>query len=159
MRAMESSYLSKRLAGVDQALEDGSARSPGELLDALRERLERLEPNHPSAYGPRPAEAQVEAAAPDQDVAAGAEDVPDDARPPRDTPDDGQVTDGGQPDSAAQPAEAEPEGGGWHQAQGGAGGVGRSEAGFEAGTGLIGQGDPYRPWFVDGEPGTPWFAE
>ncbi len=25
--------------------------------------------------------------------------------------------------------------------------------------GLGGPGDPYRPWFVDGEPGSPWFIE
>jgi hypothetical protein len=30
------------------------------------------------------------------------------------------------------------------------------EFGLFAGSGSA---DPYRPWFMDGEPGTPWFAE
>src|SRR5579859_2425641 len=42
-------YRTRPLAGVDQALAEGHAREPAELLDQLRERLDRLPQDHPSA--------------------------------------------------------------------------------------------------------------
>jgi len=52
---MDSPGRPRPLAGVDQALGEGRARQPTELLDQLRERLTRLDPSHPSA-SPRPAD-------------------------------------------------------------------------------------------------------
>lgn len=49
MNSMDSPHRQRPLAGVDQALGEGRARQPTELLDQLRERLARLDSNHPSA--------------------------------------------------------------------------------------------------------------
>ncbi len=149
MCSADWSDRSRRLAGVDRALGEGQARPPGELLDQLRERLGRLELNHPSAC-PRPA-GRVVAAARDAGEPAAFHD--EDAGHP------GELT--GESQGAAEPGSVT-------DAIGDAGVTDGASAGAEAGgaedwpplgPGRPGHGDPYRPWFMDGEPGAPWFAE
>lgn len=64
MSAMDAPRRQRPLAGVDQALGEGGARQPAELLDQLRERLARLDSNHPSAsrWPPDHGDAAVETA-------------------------------------------------------------------------------------------------
>jgi len=128
---------SRRLAGVDQALAGGGPRPPGELLGQLRERLGRLEPNHPSAYqAPDSGGAEPDSGA----DATDEDELPELAEEDQDEP----GPEMGRPDTLSVP--------------------GGSPADLGLGPplpdfGRPGRGDPYRPWFMDGEPGTPWFAE
>jgi hypothetical protein len=174
MSSMDSPHRQRPLAGVDQALGEGGARQPTELLDQLRERLTRLDSNHPSARPPDHSEMDVGTAtnAVDQaesiispDEPAGQDDVQEAGpleRSPADQDRRGQET-----------ADRDP-------ARTSAGGVnsgdGSSQAGpenisesasepdpgqFEADPGWgrrLAAGDPYRPWFAGDEPVTPWFA-
>ncbi len=178
MSQADRPYLTRPLAGVDQALGEGRARQPVELLDQLRERLDRLDPNHPSA-SPRSTgwdEAPGRDATPDQDVAAdpaadqaaGPGESGQDSRPDHpslrkagadrsreDQPGDQGA--GGSPAirHAGQPAPAGADG-----AVNGLGADGQSRVagdrvGEAAGTD---KGERYLPWFA-GESGTPWFFE
>jgi hypothetical protein len=153
-------YLTRPLAGVDQALGEGRARPPVELLDVLRERLDRLDPNHPSA-------SQASA---DTDEAPG-----------RDATDDRDVT----ADQVVSHAAARGENGRVSRGdqrgdRPGDRGVGEPPVVRQAGlpaaadSAVDGQaaepqvravdarradkGERYRPWFAH-EPGTPWFVE
>jgi len=142
-------YPARQLAGVDQALGEGRARRPVELLDQLRERLDRLDANHPSA-SQHPGEL-------DQ---AQAENV--------------QVS---RPECSSQRKEGSGDSRGEKLNDHGAGDPQAvSQAGHpivddnavaslatndlhrvaDARRGEA--GERYRPWFAD-EPGTPWFAE
>jgi hypothetical protein len=147
MCSADWSDRSRRLAGVDQALGDGRARPPGELLDQLRERLGRLELNHPSAYPQRAHAAARDAGEPD-----GFPDAEDSHL--------GELTDESQiaaeAGSGVTGAIADTDVADWGSAGAEAGRAGDRPL---LSPGRPGHGDPYRPWFMDGEPGTPWFAE
>ena len=123
-------------------------RAPGELLDELRLRLDRLAAGHPSSGRDLPDESAAEdeqawEADEDWDAADAAEDLELD----RDLP-DGPAADGGMPGGHAPPD---------------AGRAGRPASAADGGSGQLaagrpGGGDPYRPWFMTGETATPWFA-
>lgn len=126
------------------------ARAPGELLDELRLRLDRLASGHPSSsshdlpdQGPGEYAHEGESAG-----AREAADAADDQEPDRDLPDSpaagSDVPGGNAPPDAGRPggpASAAPDGG-----------SGRLMAGRP------GRGDPYRPWFMTGDTAAPWFA-
>jgi hypothetical protein len=163
--------FTRPLAGVDQALGEGRARQPVELLDQLRERLDRLDQNHPSS-GPRSTdrhEVRGQDATPDQgasadlaaDQAAAAGQSQQASRPERsslrkegaspsrdDQPGDqgaGEpppVSRPGQPAAADSVASGMADDGQYRVVQ----------------TGRTADGEPYRPWFAD-EPGSPWFVD
>jgi hypothetical protein len=141
---------------------DGRARPPGELLDNLRHRLSELPASHPSAQadlrsdrgpGQEPDQAAQGAGSQDEEFA------------------DAGSWPGGEfpsPHRAVDPGTAEPGQGGRREPGsrpgGWAGGAARATA-----TGLAAlatmelpararTGDPYRPWFMAGEPGAPWWA-
>lgn len=162
-------YLTRPLAGVDQAVGEGQARRPVELLDQLRERLDRLDPNHPSASQrnsdldqAQPWEGQ--AGIPDR---SSRQKASQDARPGGQPDDHGA----GEPQAAGQPgrpaadnpaAVRNPAAGNTVAGNTVAGNTGNDLAAdgqyravewHRAGT-----GERYRPWFAD-EPGAPWFAE
>jgi hypothetical protein len=108
MTGMDVPRRQRPLAGVDQALGEGSARQPAELLDQLRERLARLDSNHPSASR-RPADhgdAGVEAEAGDEVSAAAETSAVDEAKAggaikaDGEVKTDGQVKTDGEADSA-----------------------------------------------------------
>lgn len=153
-------YLTRPLAGVDQAVGEDGARRPVELLDQLRERLDRLDPNHPSASQrtsdldqaqPR----EVQAGSPDR---SSRQKESADASPGEQPNDHGAgepqaVRESGRPAAADNSAAAD------------------NRIADNMGTDLApdgqyrvmeshrtGTGERYRPWFAD-EPGTPWFAE
>jgi len=109
----------------------GAARPPGELLDQLWERLGRLAAGHPSAAS-REAEGDADgwpAAAADRSTGDADQPGDDQDRPTSD---------------ADRPPAPGP------------------EPAYEPGTVLRSDGrrsdDPYLPWFMDAEPGVPWFA-
>src|SRR5215472_1456741 len=162
--------FTRPLAGVDQALGEGRAREPVELLDQLRERLGRLDRNHPSASQGSADEQRAPAddAPPDQDAAAdrpagqaAAEGESAQAsRPDRssllkdgtDVSRDGQPGDqgAGEPPAVRQPGQ--PTG----AVDGLASGV--THDGHHRVVGLTSKREPYRPWFADG-PDAPWFVD
>ena len=144
---------------------DGRARPPAELLDNLRLRLSQLPENHPSAirhtsHDGRPACAPG---------GAPHDQGPLDPLAPRDRilPSESSEDLGG---SRATPARQD---GGQAPSGGSLGDLIRAVK--EAGDALAGsadagafsdvdmflggsQSEPYRPWFMAGEVGTPWFA-
>jgi hypothetical protein len=153
---------------------DGVARSPSELFDNLRLRLSQLAENHPSApqraepdsgpveSPPRPpdrvnAPERDEFARPDvagPDVARPDIARPDIARPDVTRPDVTRPEAEPGSDEFARPAPGAGTSGGDERAAAGAGG-GPGELGLP---GLPGASEPYRPWFLSGEPGAPWWA-
>lgn len=163
-------YLTRPLAGVDQALGDGRARPPVELLDRLRERLDRLDPIHPSASR-RP-----EAAAPGKAPDVGAE-----TESGEDAAEAGEVAESG--DDAGSPAGRESRDRLGHDrdlsadqpaapADGFSPADGPAADGFSSAEGPAAdsefrtvdvvradKGERYRPWFAADEPATPWFVE
>jgi hypothetical protein len=135
---------------------DGRARSPAELLDNLRLRLSQLPENHPSAFRDavnvreRPAER-------DGDTAGS----------PRSARDAVRASDERRPDAPA-PQDDDPAAGGGSLSD-------LIRAVRDTGDSLaesLGEGmltdigslpggipsEPYRPWFMSGDPGVPWFA-
>ena len=137
----------------------GGARSPSELFDNLRLRLSQLAENHPSAPqraepggGPRespPRRPGPADAVPEREQFAR----------PHAVPEHDEV---GGPAAAAEGATAA-------DAEGAAEAGERTGAGAGAGgalgalgeldlPGLRGASEAYRPWFMSGEPGAPWWA-
>jgi hypothetical protein len=188
MSAMDVPRRQRPLAGVDQALGEGSARQPTELLDQLRERLARLDSNHPSASR-RPADQAdpgVETSAveevkagsevkADSEVKAGNEaqtgDKADSATATADRPEARRNADqtGGDDrtggDGAGDPADPGPSAAEPTRAWSDGGspdahlpGNGPLDAGQDR-LKRAGSADPYRPWFATDESVTPWFAE
>ncbi len=182
MRPADRPSQARRLAGVDQALGEGQAREPADLLDQLRERLDRLATNHPSARRDQirpterpdaPAERPKRGADRREDTAA----PPGEGRPGEGRPGVGRPGVGrlgvGRPAEAAGPARSDDPGG---QGQGEPGGeepaFGDAPAGHpgaQFGPGAPG-GLPQAP-AADGRPGQhglgragtdepyrPWFA-
>lgn len=169
---MDSPHRQRPLAGVDQALGDGHARQPTELLDQLRERLTRLDANHPSAPPPDHSEMDagtatnaIDEAEPvvSPDEPATQADLQEAVRSPVGQDSRGQeVADGhsGRPsaggtDSGGGPGRAGPES---SSDSSSAPDSGQSEA--DPGWGRrLAAGDPYRPWFAGDDPINPWFAD
>jgi hypothetical protein len=121
------------------------ARPPDVLLDELRLRLERLDANHPSGPGERRAGA-------DRARAAGVPDVPDED----DLPEDDDVPD--QDDAPGGDEAARQDRADGSDEPGPAARTGKPEARRPGLAGLAPQAEPYRPWFMSGEDGVPWFA-
>ena len=180
MSSMDSPRRQRPLAGVDQALGEGRARQPGELLDQLRERLANLDQNHPSAErwpadstSSSDNEATAEPFAPPEqpavpaEVAARADTTRDRPDPDPDSgrPDAGPTADQPSGEQPAASADASPAAG--ESVQDRSGNAPAADRGRELGQSEIGpdrgrspgSGDPYRPWFASDEPITPWFAE
>jgi len=163
---------------------DGRARPPAELLDNLRLRLSELPANHPSApsaEGRRAAPGGAGRASSDAAPARAVE--RDDAVPAHAAPDQAPAGHGGgrgrdhargEPASAAKAGaagEADPPGS--EAGEAAAGGIlgdalrtprltgdapaGAGDAVLGA-PGRAGPGEAYRPWFMSGEPGIPWWA-
>jgi len=164
--------FTRPLAGVDQALGEGGARQPVELLDQLRERLDRLDRNHPSASRGSADEqrAPADEATPGHDAAAdraagqaaGAGQSAQDSRPDRsslrkdgtDASRDEQPGDqrAGEPPAVRQPGQPPA------AFDGLASGVADDGHHHLGQAGLTTKGEPYRPWFADG-PEAPWFVD
>lgn len=152
--------FTRPLAGVDQALGEGHARPPVELLDQLRERLDRLDPIHPSASRRPEATAPGETGdvgveAETGEVAEAGEDAQDSQR--GDGPPSGQESRDQlrqNRDLKADQPEASPS-------------YGYSSADGPATDGEFrtvdvvrsDKGERYRPWFAADESATPWFVE
>jgi hypothetical protein len=158
----------------------GASRSPAELLDELRLRLSQLPENHPSAPSEkadgRPRGWPERPDRPDRPDRPEQADLPEKAAQPEKTeqpdsgksgPDASEPEPGGAADRPANPAKA----GG--EADGSAGGLldwlrdldvaGKLPDLADWGAAeldLSWPGHPatYRPWFMTGEPATPWFA-
>ena len=140
---------------------DGRARPPGELLDNLRLRLSELNTNHPSAPGDRgsdqgpdeePDQAALGAASQDAEF-AGADSWPGGELPsPRRAVVDGKPAgQGGTREPGSRP-------GGWAGDAARAAATGLAVLATMELPGRARTGDPYRPWFMAGEPGAPWWA-
>ena len=161
-------YQARRLAGVDQALGDGRAREPADLLNQLRERLDSLASNHPSAHHdrrePAPQEPalgepfRMESAQPDEQPESAAE----------------TAEDSGSGDPGSRPHREEPRGPERGGAEAFPKAVGEAPVGpganlppqsaFDGDYALFGEGrppegEPYRPWFAADETADPWFVE
>jgi hypothetical protein len=143
---------------------EGKSRSPAELLDNLRLRLSQLPENHPSAFCDvyRDTHAPDEAARHEQcrrDSASPLEEI----APPESS------------DELREPGRTgvdQPQGDGQTRGSGSLGELIRAvrdtgEAIAGSADGLLGDielsagstySEPYRPWFMSGEAGTPWFA-
>jgi hypothetical protein len=150
----------------DRAVPDsGAARSPAELLDNLRLRLSQLPENHPSAVrDPAPERDRRKDRLADRPV--------DDAIERSEASAEGGGEQVAEPEAGADdPGSDDPRGAdrgsfadliraikeaGDEASLSGADLSAFGEFGLFAGSGGA---DPYRPWFMDGEPGTPWFAE
>jgi hypothetical protein len=125
---------------------DGRARSPAELLDNLRLRLSQLPENHPSAMPESMQERDSE-----REWPAGNDSLRDERRPDAPEPqDDGPIAGGGTLGDLIRAIRD----------------TGDSLAG-SIGDGMLGDlgafpggipSEPYRPWFMSGDPGVPWFA-
>src|ERR1022692_586538 len=139
-------------------------RDPAELLDQLRERLDRLPPSHPSARTRSP-DRSSDLASRDTWPAGR------DARPSvsgRDPePDERSAERDGRGDAEPDASETEPDGGGDAGGQNSRGADrGHSDQRSDhadGGSGWLAPGQarsgaPYRPWFTDAGPGEPWFA-
>jgi hypothetical protein len=173
-----------RWAGVPRRpyLDRGAARSPAELLDELRLRLSQLPENHPSAPHEkgdglprgRPERPELpdqpgRAARPDRPDQPGETDQPDlgesplDASEPEPEPDAREPVPGGAAERSDKPAKADGSTGGlldW-LADLDAADMLPDLAGWGTGEldlGWPGHPETYRPWFMTGEPSTPWFA-
>lgn len=156
---------------------DSDARQPAELLDQLRQRLSRLADNHPSAHSESVgscrsgdwSQAQDSPRAPDSPGAPegrewqgvdGVADLPDE-----------QAVDGG--DARVPPG---PDGSSEHEPAD-AGGMPDAESheplhlghvmsaaadgypgDLDLHLGLSGPSETYRPWFMSGDSGSPWFV-
>jgi len=143
MQYADRPYHARRLAGVDQALGDGLAREPADLLDQLRERLDRLAANHPSAVADsgEPSEGEP---APETGESVQIIENPEISSPP----DDPAETDGrsrSEDPGRAQRIAAE-------RAEGVPAEIASLHAIDRPG------GQPYRPWFASDESGDPWFV-
>jgi hypothetical protein len=145
--------FTRPLAGVDQALGEGRARPPAELLDQLRERLDRLDPIHPSASrrpeaaAPRRPEAAAPGETGDVGVEAEAGEVAEPGEESRDQSPQNRDLSADQP--AASPAD------GFSSADGPA-----TDSEFRTVDVVRSdKGERYRPWFAADESATPWFAE
>lgn len=162
-RSLDEDHASHAMAdraAPDRTVTDGAARSPAELLDNLRLRLSQLPENHPSAVRDpapdrdrrreRPDERQEERIDERREASAvrGGERV---AEPGAGADDSGGAGRGSLADLIRAIKEA-----GDETSLSGAEISALGEFGLFAGSGSA---DPYRPWFMDGEPGTPWFAE
>ncbi len=136
----------------------GQARSPAELFDNLRLRLSRLADSHPSA----PRHGQAGDGPGERPLRDGADAVPELAPPaampeggglarPEPVPEGGEL---GQPEAAPEVGDG--------SGRGGPGGDLRAAA--RGGLddldlpGLRAASEAYRPWFMSGEPGAPWWA-
>lgn len=140
-------------------LGDGRAREPAELLDQLRERLDRLAANHPSApretAGLDPAGEQDWREQPEQAEQPESAAEPEE-RPEADGPE--QRVDGAAPDGAQAPAGGQDALRADSPAQAGPAGGQGGGARLDLNLGQQGQGDAYRPWFMTGDSAEPWFA-
>lgn len=154
-------YLTRPLAGVDQALGEGGARPPVELLDQLRERLAGLDANHPSA-SPRSLDQDVandqaadQAAAPPERVQAPRPDGPSLRKEGSDRSSEHQPGDrgAGEPPAVRQAGQSPPA-----AADGAVDSLAADGQYRVAEAGGAAKGERYRPWFAD-EPGPPWFVE
>ena len=141
---------------------DGRARSPAELLDNLRLRLSQLPENHPSAF--RQAD---EWRLPERDAGPWA--AAPDRRSSRGSADElrGSADAGAEVGVGASQADvAAPAGGSLADLIRAVRDTGDSLA-ESIGDGVLGDiatlppgthAESYRPWFMSGEPGVPWFA-
>jgi hypothetical protein len=158
--------LSERPGAPDESLDrrggpDDRARPPRELLANLRLRLSQLADNHPSAPGYRRPPGQP--TGDDADAAAGHDGQAGegDGGPVGVLGDQKRGSDAGSESPAGRetgsadrdrPADA----------------VRTAAAAIAAGLGVLATmelppggrpaGDPYRPWFMAGEPGSPWWS-
>jgi len=164
---------------VPRWVPDLRARPPAELLDNLRWRLSQLADNHPSAERGRPAPRDWDKRREWRESGDGRAPRDLDAPRQRDAPDgwlelgdwDALAADGDISAPADQPADAD-------DAQGkGFGGLADairaasrlsdalSDSPHAGSLGDMsffaqpGQTEPYRPWFMSGDPSTPWWAE
>jgi hypothetical protein len=136
---------------------DGSARPPAELLDNLRLRLSQLPENHPSAF--RQA----------YDSREGPAETPADSMSPQDSADESRgSTDAGVEVGVGTSQDDGPAPGGGSLADLIRAISDTSDSLAETiGEGMLGDigtlprgihSEPYRPWFMSGDPGVPWFA-
>jgi len=171
---MDLPHRQRPLAGVDQALGEGGARPPTELLEHLRERLARLDASHPSAsrWPADQADAGVEhetsvvyEVTTGKEAQAGneVEPIAAPASQPQTRPDSGQR---GSEDPGEITGQTTVDGPSHSPLDPGPAGSADevSDVGQVGGTGADwrrrpGSGDPYRPWFAADESVTPWFAE
>lgn len=171
------------LAGVDQALGDGHARQPTELLEQLRDRLARLDSNHPSAdrwpsdhadASAEPETSAIEEIGAVNEAKAGSEvraereievggEAESDAMPagrPGARPDSDRIG-RDDPSETSDPGSSGDSSRAW--SEGDSVGVSGSDHGpLGTGPGWPNRprsADPYRPWFATGESSEPWFAE
>ena len=143
MQSADRPYHARRLAGVDQALGDGFAREPAELLDQLRDRLDLLAANHPSAAADS-GELSEDELPPETDGSMQIIENPEISGPPDDPVEIDEVSRSDQP-GRPEPIAAE------H-----AGGVPGDIVSLH---GIDRAGEqPYRPWFAADESGDPWFV-
>jgi len=153
---------------------DGRARPPAELLDNLRLRLSQLPENHPSAIrhtshdapatsehggapldqGPRdPIAPQDRISVSESSEDLGGSREPEDLGGPREAaarPDDGQARGGGSLGDLIRAVK-----------EAGDALAGSADTGVFSDVDVFlggSQSEPYRPWFMAGEAGTPWFA-
>ncbi len=152
---MDRPDQARRLAGVDQAadLGDGRAREPAELLDQLRERLDRLASNHPSARPERseavegPVEGPARDASPPRRLAEAHQPRRIQAqhgdRPVGEAPARGDADRQPAPPALADTASGAPV----------------SADPVRADPAQVDGGEPYRPWFVADVSADPWFIE
>jgi len=139
----------------------GQGRSPAELLDNLRLRLSQLADNHPSA--PRRGETGHGPGEPPlRDGADAVQEGGEPARPDA-MPESGEL---GQPEVVPEAGDGSGRGapGGDGPGGDGPGGDGPGGPAARGGPGdlnlpgLRGGSEAYRPWFMSGEPGAPWWA-
>lgn len=174
MSSMDSPHRQRPLAGVDQALGEGRARQPTELLDQLRERLSRLDANHPSAppwQAENPvtefsAEANADSEAEpvaSPDGSLGQVDLQQVATPAPSQSDHHPARDAGSRDAHRQRRPDAGRDAGFNSSENASESANAPDQGsFEASPGWgrrPAAGNPYRPWFAADEPITPWFAE
>jgi hypothetical protein len=142
------------------------ARDPAALLDMLRQRLEQLPENHPSEPGwaerERTPDGQEADAGSSRD-SAGADSLPpdsagpDSAGPDSAGPDSGEA-DSGEADSAGTDSAGDQDEA-WTAPEPGGRGQDRGNGGKDwLNAGQARPAELYRPWFTEGEAGTPWFA-
>jgi hypothetical protein len=140
---------------------DNGPRRPAELLDQLRERLDRLADNHPSAR--RESAGRREQGLAEEEIGLAGNSEFADAGEPADA---GEFADAGELAGEANSPELERTGYPGQEIGGRPGWLepGWTEPGWlEPGwlePGLPGgAADQYRPWFMSPEEGAPWFAE
>jgi hypothetical protein len=180
MHHADRPYQAPRLAGVDQALGDGEAREPTDLLNQLRERLDNLAANHPSAHLDRsqPAEAdeQPQGKEADEQPQGKAAELAEDSG-------SGETESWRRRDEPQGPRGPERREQTHVPEQGDAGALTEAFGDVPVGNGATlppesaldghyaqfdrarahglfpAQGEPYRPWFAADESGEPWFVE